>query len=89
MSRSKNLIRHCRCPVKSGSMGSGDDFPNTEDLTKICRAARYAKSLKLDVIHLIMFVEHISDENRQQYETDYTDEETGGRVVPVFVATGK
>ncbi len=52
------------------------------------QAARYGKSLKLDMIHLIVFVEHIGDENRQQYEMDYTDDETGVRVVPVFVATG-
>lgn len=53
------------------------------------QTARYGKSLKLDMVHLIMFVEQISDEHRRQYETDYVDEESGVRVVPVFVATGK
>lgn len=53
------------------------------------QAARYGKSLRLKVIHLIVFVEQIGDEHRQQYETDYVDEETGVTVVPVFVDTGK
>ncbi len=55
----------------------------------LIQAARYGKSLELEVIHLIVFVEYIGDEHRQQYETDYIDEDTGVTVVPVFVGTGK
>ncbi len=53
------------------------------------QAALYGKSLKEDIIHLVVFVEYINDEYRRKYEVDYQDEETGVRVVPVFVATGK
>ena len=53
------------------------------------QVAQYGKFLKLDMIHLIVFVEHIGDEHRQHYETNYIDEKTGVRVVPVFVGTGK
>ncbi|MDM8525295.1 element excision factor XisI family protein [Desulfococcaceae bacterium HSG8] len=38
---------------------------------------------------LLVFVEHIGDEHRQQYEKDYADEKTGVMVVPVFIGTGK
>jgi len=36
----------------------------------------------------VFFVEYIDDANRQKYEKDYTDVETGVEVTPVFVATG-
>ncbi|MCP4344128.1 MAG: hypothetical protein GY795_01205, partial [Desulfobacterales bacterium] len=52
------------------------------------QAANYAVSLETDIIHLVVFVEYINDEYRRRYEVDYEDEETGVRVVPVFVATG-
>ncbi|QTA87566.1 AAA-like domain-containing protein [Desulfonema magnum] len=65
-------------------------FTHERDYRKALRqAADYAYSLKLEVIHLVVFVEQIGDEHRRQYETDYIDEETGVRVVPVFVGTGK
>ena len=52
------------------------------------QAARYGKSLRLPVIHLVVFVEDIPDEYRQKYERDYADEKTAVTVKPVFVATG-
>ncbi|MCP4344286.1 MAG: hypothetical protein GY795_02020 [Desulfobacterales bacterium] len=52
------------------------------------QAAQYASTLKLDIIHLVVFVEYINDEYRMKYEKDYIDENTGIKVVPVFVATG-
>ncbi len=52
------------------------------------QAAEYAASLKLNTIHLIVFVEYINDEYRLKYETDFYDKTTGVVVVPVFVATG-
>ncbi len=53
------------------------------------QAARYATFLKVDVVHLIFFVEYINDEYRKKYEAEYYDETEKVRVVPVFVGTGK
>ena len=53
------------------------------------QAAQYGKFLQLPVIHLVVFVEYIPDEYRKKYENDYTDEETGVIVRPVFAATGE
>jgi hypothetical protein len=53
------------------------------------QAARYAVFLKLDVVHLIFFVEYIHDEHRKKYEAEYYDKKEKVRVVPVFVGTGK
>ncbi|OQY57082.1 MAG: hypothetical protein B6245_17485 [Desulfobacteraceae bacterium 4572_88] len=52
------------------------------------QAARYGNSLKLPVIHLIVFVEDIPDEYRKKYEKNHIDEKTGVTVKSVFVATG-
>ncbi|MEE4356317.1 MAG: hypothetical protein V2I97_07590, partial [Desulfococcaceae bacterium] len=52
------------------------------------QAARYGKQLKLSEIHLVFFVEYADDANREKYEKDYTDEDTGVTVKPVFVETG-
>ncbi len=52
------------------------------------QSSRYAETLGLDVIHLVVFVEHIPDELRAKYETDIHDENTGVNVSPVFVSTG-
>jgi len=51
-------------------------------------AAKYGKELETKTVHLIVFVEYVSDEHRREYETDYQDEKTGVTVEPVFVATG-
>ena len=53
------------------------------------QAARYAKFLKVDIVHLVFFVEYINDEYRDKYEVEYYDKKEKVRVVPVFVATGK
>ncbi|MCP4106140.1 MAG: hypothetical protein GY749_11470, partial [Desulfobacteraceae bacterium] len=52
------------------------------------QAVRYGKQLKLSEVFLVFFVEYIDDANREKYEKDYTDEETGIIVMPVFVETG-
>jgi len=62
-----------------------DELAYKEALQK---AAAYGQQLKLKVITLVFFVEYIDDANRQKYEKDYTDVETGVKVTPVFVATG-
>ena len=52
------------------------------------QAAQYAGTLGLAEIALAFFVEAIDDASRAQYETAYSDVETGVTVVPTFVATG-
>ncbi|QTA90865.1 AAA-like domain-containing protein [Desulfonema magnum] len=52
------------------------------------QAVQYGKELSLNVIYLVVFVEHINDKYRHKYERDYPDKNTGVTVVPVFVATG-
>jgi hypothetical protein len=52
------------------------------------QAADYGKQLSVATIWLILFVESIDDKNRQLFEVDYTDEDTGVVVHPLFVHTG-
>ncbi len=52
------------------------------------QAARYGKQLGLSEISLVFFVEYIDDANRKKFEKDFTDEENGVRVTPIFVDTG-
>ncbi len=54
----------------------------------LVQAAGYGKQLELAEVSLIFFVEYIDETNREKYEKDYQDAETGVRVVPVFVETG-
>ncbi len=49
----------------------------------------HRKSLNLEQIFLIVFVESIPDEYRLKYEVDYADDETGITVSPVFAAIGE
>ena len=55
----------------------------------LTQAAGYARSLSLEKIDLVVFVEHIPDGMREKYEAVYSDEDTGTTVSPVFVATGE
>ncbi|MCP4348156.1 MAG: hypothetical protein GY795_21855, partial [Desulfobacterales bacterium] len=65
-------------------------YTNERDFREsLKQAARYAVSLELDRIHLIVFVEYVPDEYRQKFEADFHDSETGVTVVPVFVSTGE
>ncbi|TGO02340.1 hypothetical protein PN36_26565 [Candidatus Thiomargarita nelsonii] len=52
------------------------------------QAADYGKELSVATIWLVLFVESVEEKNRQEYEMDYTDEETGVVVHPLFVQTG-
>ncbi|MEN8215668.1 MAG: AAA-like domain-containing protein [Pseudomonadota bacterium] len=52
------------------------------------QAADYGKELSVATIWLVLFVETVDEKNREQYEMDYTDEETGVVVHPLFVQTG-
>ncbi len=60
------------------------DFRNSLE-----QAARYAKTLKLDVIWLVEFVDYIPDGYREKYEKEYRDENSGVTVKPVFIASGE
>jgi hypothetical protein len=65
-------------------------FTNLPDYQRSLRqAAAYARQLGLAEITLALFVEQVDDANRTKYEVVYTDAETGVRVAPVFVQTGK
>ncbi|MDM8549846.1 AAA-like domain-containing protein [Desulfobacterales bacterium HSG2] len=52
------------------------------------QAARYGRQLRLSEVSLVFFVEYIDDANREKYERDHTDEESGVLVMPMFVDTG-
>lgn len=54
----------------------------------LTQAAKYGLQLGLSSIWLVLFVEAVDDKNRQRFEVDYTDEETGVIVHPQFVQTG-
>ena len=48
----------------------------------------YGKQLGLAEISLVFFVEDIDDANREKYEKNHRDEESGVNVETVFAATG-
>jgi hypothetical protein len=51
----------------------------------LIQAAKYGKSLELTEMWLVFFVETIDENNRQRFEKDYMDTETGVMVHPQFV----
>ncbi len=53
----------------------------------VTQAVRYAKRLNLNEIVLLSFIEQISDEIRQKYETPHHDGPTGITVYPIFIVT--
>lgn len=52
------------------------------------QAAHYGKQLGLTEIYLITFVEAIDEKNRQIYEKEYQEPQSGVKVKPVFIKTG-
>jgi hypothetical protein len=65
-------------------------FTNLPDYRRsLCQAAAYGQQLGLAEITLALFLEQVDDANRTKYEAVYVDAETGVRVAPVFVQTGK
>jgi len=54
----------------------------------VAQAAHYGKQLGLAEISLVFFVESIDDGNREKYEKNHRDEESGVTVETVFAATG-
>ncbi len=52
------------------------------------QAAGYGKDIGVPEVSLVFFVEYVDDANREKYGKIHTDEETGVRVVPMFVGTG-
>jgi len=55
----------------------------------LIQAAKYGKQLGVLEIWLVLFIEVVDETNRQRFEEDYTDSETGVIVHPVFVQTEK
>ncbi len=55
----------------------------------LIQAAKYGEQLGVLEIWLVLFIEAVDEKNRQRFEADYTDSETGIIVHPVFVQTGK
>jgi hypothetical protein len=53
------------------------------------QAARYGRESHFTEIWLISFVEYVDDATRQKYEKEYHDQETGVKVMPLFVETGR
>jgi hypothetical protein len=53
------------------------------------QSAHYGKRLGLKEIHLALFIESINEENRAKYEAPYTDEDSGVKVLPMFIQTGE
>ena len=52
------------------------------------QAAKYGQKLGVTSIWLVLFIEAVDETNRQRFEVDYTDDETGVTVHPLFVQTG-
>ncbi len=55
----------------------------------LIQTAKYGKKLGVLEIWLVLFTETVDDKNRQLFEADYTDSQTGVIVHPFFVQTGK
>lgn len=53
------------------------------------KAALYGKKLGIKEIFIVFFIESIEDAYRKEYEVDRPDEETGVKVVVVFIETGR
>jgi hypothetical protein len=65
-------------------------FANQRSYRKaLVQAAKYGKKLGVTSIWLVLFIETVDETNRQRFEIDYTDDETGVTVFPRFVQTGK
>jgi hypothetical protein len=64
-------------------------FANQREYQKaLIQAATYSKQLGLTEITLVLFIDAVDDHNRQKFEADYTDPQTGVIVHPQFVQTG-
>jgi hypothetical protein len=55
----------------------------------LIQAAKYGQQLGVTSIWLVLFIETVDETNRQRFEVDYTDNETGVTVFLRFVQTGK
>ncbi len=54
----------------------------------LLQAAEYGKQMGVSEVWLVLFVEYADEKNREKYERDYLDEDTGVTVKPMFVETG-
>jgi hypothetical protein len=78
------LIRH-------GGQLFGLELKSFADLPRyrkaLTQAAKYGKQLGVSAIWLVLFIESVDETNRQRFEVDYIDNETGVIVHPQFVQT--
>jgi hypothetical protein len=64
-------------------------FADKQQYSKaLIQAAKYGRQLGLTTIWLVLFIEAVDETNRQRFEVDYIDHETGVTVHPLFVQTG-
>ena len=74
---------------KSPGIRSNLPVPLSKNGCSMDQAAKYGKQWRLEEIWLISFVEYVDDATRQKYEVTYVDQETGVKVMPLFVETGR
>ena len=55
--------------------------------TALEQAARYAKSLEIEEIFLVFFIDAIDEKNREKYGAPFQDDSTGVTVNPLFIET--
>ncbi|MFC2141261.1 hypothetical protein ACFLQP_03080, partial [Acidobacteriota bacterium] len=55
--------------------------------TALEQAARYAKSLELEEIFLVFFIDAMDEKNREKYGAPFRDDSTGVTVNPLFIET--
>lgn len=77
--------------IKYQSKQYGLELKSFQDMvaykTAILQAAKYGKTLGLETITLLFFIEEIDETNRQKLEQEILEEETGITVSIVFIAT--
>ena len=53
------------------------------------QAAKYGKECGFPRVWLISFVEYVDETAHRKYEKEYIDQDTGVKVMPIFVETGR
>jgi hypothetical protein len=65
-------------------------FADKQQYSKaLIQAAKYGQQLGLTAIWLVLFIEAVDETNRQRFEINYIDPETGVTVHPLFVQTAE
>ena len=82
-----DIVIKYRNQVYGLELKSYTDYANYKNALN--QAASYAMQLGLKEMSLIFFIESIDEENREKYEKNYIDKDTGVNVAPIFVETGE